>query len=1015
MRLNVIHLSDIHFKESDNPVASRVDDIASAIFSLARSVDKNLIAISGDIAFSGSKSEYDVATKFIEGLQAALENETGVAADVVVTAGNHDCILKPASKLRERTIQTIVQNPEDALDEEMMSVCVEAQREFFAFRDAATTLAATFEHPLWNEYELEIGANVVRLSMINAAWMSRLPEEQGTLVFPVDAFEDVLSQTADLRVAVMHHPLNWYSQRDYQHLRRVLRSRSSVLLTGHEHVPNTGVYADDLSGASLFFESPALQPHKGDGVPGFYCHTFDFDTKTVASQLFVLDHSSAHPEGAPSSHSFQFLAAPSGRSLDLTEDFIARLADAGANLTHTDRENIGIDDLFVYPDLHERVTDPTVLKPISSEALIVKIEEGERLLIAGEEKSGKSALLLQYFKVLRSQGRVPVYLDIAGVTFKTKADAEKRIQQAIEAQYVHPQAVSTCPKEKRVLLLDNIDRLKASQSFLTHLLEYADAHFSGLVCTADKQFEFGGLISRDTAEALAKLKNYELLRFGQKLRHRLIKKWCLLSDIATKTDLDQRIYEAETLINSVIGRKLVPELPIYILILLQSSEQHRHGDIQNGGYGHYYQYLITKSLGEVGVRPSELNEYFNYLAQLSWQMLSSKQRELDYTSLVEFNRVFSERFTTVDLAGRLSLLSRARLLCKQGDYYSFSYPYIFYYFAGKYLAQNLSKQEIREWVLQACGKLHLRENSDTILFLTHHTGESWVIEQIAAVLNDCFSNLRPMELNGDTNAIDALVNSASQLVIEIDSVEENQEKFREIGDTVTKAQEDEPELDPKTCGELAYMAQWNLLMKTADILGQILKNYYGSLEKRDKNAYLSAVFNGPLRAMRGLFEDIAGDTDGLITHMESMLDENEKSAPREELRTELKKIAFNIFGMVGFATIAATGGYVASDKLREDIRAVVDGNPTVAFELIEMATRLLRPGNPPIQDIKRLAEKLEAKPYAFGILQALGFQHMYLYHTSDSDKQALCSHLKLKLSTTRAKLRQHKATRLLPK
>ncbi|WP_197326632.1 metallophosphoesterase family protein [Ralstonia solanacearum] len=1015
MTLNVLHLSDIHFRNKSDQIVARTSEIASATFALARSASKNIIVVSGDIAHGGNAVEYTVAEEFLSELRSLLARETGSAVDVLVSPGNHDCILKPPSLLRERTIQTIIENPQDALDEEMLGVCTGVQRSFFEFRNRIETLKPVFEHPLWNEYKFEIDGNVVRASMLNVSWMSRLQEQQGGLVFPVKAFENLLGERADLRLAVMHHPFNWYQQRDYQHLRRTLRTYSSVVLTGHEHLPNTGAYIDDMTGASLFFEAPALQPPVGDGIPGFFCHLFDFNTKTVKSTLFTLDTAGIHEGESPSIHAFQLLVEKKGQSLELSEGFIERLRDAGANLTHSDKEDVAIDDIFVYPDMQEQVNDPKKLRPISAESLISGIGNGEKLLITGEEKSGKSTLLLQYYKVLRSDGRVPVYLDVSGISFKTRTDAEKRVTQAIETQYVHPEAVLRTPKEKLILLLDNVDRIKAGPSFLAHLLQYADNQFASLVCTSDRQFEYSGLLSKEAAEALSALKNYELLRFGQKLRHRLIKKWCALSDIATKTDLDQRVYDSESLINSIIGKKLVPELPIYILILLQSSEQHRHGEIQNGGYGHYYQYLITKSLGEVGVKPLELNEYYNYLAQLSWQMLYSKQRELDYQNLSEFNCAFSERFTTVDLESRLALLLRARILCKQGDCYAFSYPYIFYYFAGKYLSANLSNPEIRAWVEQACGKLHIRENSDTILFLTHHTDESWVIEQIAAVLNDCFPDHKPMELNGDTDAIDALVESASQLVIEMGSVEENQDRFREIGDEVSSMQDEEPELDPKASGELAFMAQWNLLMKTADILGQILKNYYGSLEKSQKSAYLIEVFNGPLRAVRGVLEDVAGDTDGLITQMEHTLDVGDKKPPRDEWRRELKKVAFNILGMMGFATIAATGSYVASDKLREDIRSVVNNNPTVAFRLIEMATRLLRPGSPPLQDVKRLADELKDKPYAFGILQSLGFQHMYLYHTSASDMQALCSYLKLTLSATKTVLTTHKEVRLLPK
>lgn len=995
-------------------ILDRTADLAAAVFPLVREADKNIVVISGDVAFSGGEDEYRAAERLIGEVKAILEREAGAKIDVFVAPGNHDCVLKPSSKMRDIAIEAVINKPAEALNAEIVEVCTSVQKQFFEFRDRVQSHDPVFAHPLWHEYQFDLGGQIVRVSLLNAAWMSRLPEEQGGLVFPIASFEDVLNAPAALRLAVLHHPFNWYKQQSYQHLRRTLRQHASVVLSGHEHTPNTGEIREDLTGTSLFFEAPALQPH-GKEPAGFFAHTFDLAEKSVESQLFCVDAQSITTNSDPVKRSFELQEERFGRSLALTDAFSANLSDAGANLTHSDQDNVTIDDIYVYPDLQERVQEPAALRPMSAERLLPKILEGNKLLVAGEEKSGKSGLLLKFFKELRGKGKVPVYLDAASGSFKTNADASKRIQRAIESQYENPQAVELMPKERRVLLIDNIDRTKASRNFLPHLLEYADTHFSALVCTADKQFEYSGLLSKDAADSLARLQSYEMLRFGQKLRHKMIKQWYGLSDIITKTELDQRVYDAESVINSVIGKKLVPELPIYILILLQSLEQQRHGEIQNGGYGHYYQYLITKSLGEVGVKPMELNEYFNYFSQLAWFMMSSRERQVDHIELRGFNQTFSERFTTVDLDARLNQLLRARILSKSGDYYAFSYPYIFYYFAGKFLSQSLSKEETQEWVREACKKLHIRENSDTILFLTHHTNEPWVIELIAGVLGDCFSEVRPMELNGDTGAVDELVESASQLVLEMGNVDENQERHREFGDSISALTEDEPEVAPKPEGEeLAFIAKWNLLMKTAEILGQILKNYYGSLEKAQKVAYLAHVFDGPLRAIRGVFEGISGDIEGFISQMESVLDwDGKKDLTVDERRKKAKEVAFQLLGMIGFGTIAAMSSYVASDKLREDIRNVVQNNPTNAYRLVEIATRLLRPGNPPLQDVKKLAEDLKDQPYAFQILQTLGFQHMYLYHTSESDKQALCSHLKLTFTDTRAALAQRKDIRLL--
>ena len=51
--------------------------------------------------------------------------------------------------------------------------------------------------------------------------------------------------------------------------------------------------------------------------------------------------------------------------------------------------------------------------------------------------------------------------------------------------------------------------------------------------------------------------------------------------------------------------------------------------------------------------------------------------------------------------------------------------------------------------------------------------------------------------------------------------------------------------------------------------------------------------------------------------------------------------------------------------------------------------------------VKKLAKDLEENPYAFAILQTLGFYHMYLFHTDEPQKQSLSHALKISFSTAK--------------
>ncbi len=55
-----------------------------------------------------------------------------------------------------------------------------------------------------------------------------------------------------------------------------------------------------------------------------------------------------------------------------------------------------------------------------------------------------------------------------------------------------------------------------------------------------------------------------------------------------------------------------------------------------------------------------------------------------------------------------------------------------------------------------------------------------------------------------------------------------------------------------------------------------------------------------------------------------------------------------------------------------------------------------------MENVRRLAAQLDKNPYAFGVLQSLGFYHMYMFHTDEPQKQALCNTLKISFEQAKA-------------
>lgn len=234
---------------------------------------------------------------------------------------------------------------------------------------------------------------------------------------------------------------------------------------------------------------------------------------------------------------------------------------------------------------------------------------------------------------------------------------------------------------------------------------------------------------------------------------------------------------------------------------------------------------------------------------------------------------------------------------------------------------------------------------------------------------------------------------SAQLTLSAPDVDNNQTEIREMRDRESDTGVDHDD-ESSARDALSIASKWNLLHKTAEILGLILKNYYGSLERPEKQEMIREVFDAPLRALRLLLEEIAGDMPSFVNELKLQELSRNRSMTSEEAERKVKRKVFNILGWVATG-VASAGNFISSDKLREDISTVVNSTPTNAYRLIEAASRLLRPGPLPLEHVKALASTLENNHYAFGVLQSLGLFHMYMFHTDEPQKQTLCSALKI--------------------
>lgn len=996
MKLGILHISDVHIKETNYELDQLAESISKKCFESAREVDHFIIVVTGDIAYSGLGKEYEIAEIFLQSLKDKIGRETTTTPEIILCPGNHDCDLSQTSRIREIAIQSIKKNASEASEKEVQEVCSAPQSAFFEFRNRITLTKPKVDNRLYTEYEIFTDSTKVTISSINAAWMTTIPEKQGELIFPTEQIQNHLKSPTDFRIALIHHPLNWYCQSTYHPLRKALTSSCNIIMSGHEHTHSSGTISRPRSGGIVFFESSALQPHDANEPSGFSCLLIDINERIIREKTFTIKdkivQNDRHDE-----HEILQDAYLLPDSHQLTTSFEKYLADPGGNFTHPGKNNLTAEDIFVYPEI-ERKSLKSKATTNSAELLDTK-KFGSKIFLIGDDKSGKTFLLNRIFLDAHKLGKYPLYLKAN--EFKSVSDNEikAKISSTEKKQYVNS-AFTETPKNQNIALIDDADSIPGGIKNLSTLITALEKHFSKIIITGTRGIELSELIDSDAAEILRKYVNYEIKSFGYSMRHKLIMNWCNFgSEVETKSQLAKKVHELESLMGGVLGKNLIPSRPIYLIILLQSSERSQQGELQSSSFSYYYQYLITKGLQQEGVLPDELNETFNYLAHLAWEFKLAGEKEISPSRIRDFNNKFSDKFTKIDLEKRIRLLVNSKIIRTPDGHYSFFYPYIYYFFIGKYLADHLHETEIQKTVSNYCRSLNKREHSSSILFLTHHRNDPDVIDQISNCLQECFSEYKPLSLNGDTEKLNQLVESSTKLVMESPNVALNQEKQRLLADQINDAHE-ESDLNEDLSETIDLSAKFNTLIKTSEILGQIVKNYYGSIERDKKKIYLSETINAPLRLLRLLFDEIIADPHNFASEIEKQLKKQNKSIENDSTRLA-KKIAFDMTGFITTGIIVATASFVSSEKLQADIEEVVSLHGENSHRLIGIASRLIQPGQIPFEDIRKIGSEFRSNIFAFTVLQSLVAYHLHMFHTSEKDKQRLCSFVDIDIKDAR--------------
>ncbi len=1014
----VLHLSDIHLKSSKDPILNRANNIASSTFSVLPQASHVFVVISGDIAYSGKEKQYSEILPFFQKIKEAICAETEIPVSFVVVPGNHDCDFTLNTQARSLIIEGLENSECKDVDDSILGICTSIQKNFFDFQRLLENNEDACGDQLWRTQSFFVEEKQIDFECLNVSWVSKLKEEPGKLFYPIDRYKDKNSKKSDVCLVVMHHPLNWFGQSIYRPFREFVRKKADLLITGHEHQANVGLVHDSESDKSAFVEGCVLQGEKDLSDSSFNIIVLDLEVSQFSSTRYKWNGEVYLPTEEGSWSDYHELPAKRASEFPINESFYELLEDPGAYLRHPSGSNISLTDIFVYPDL--RVASKSSGRRqlfISSQRLLSPEITADGVLIEGEEKSGKTSLLYKLFKEYHDRGFVPLLVRGKDIRWQTDSEIDSAIRKAIKHQYgnMYVEKYLQFPSTQKLLLLDDFDEssMKASKARI-NILCGLRKRFGHMVLTTGEMFEVREVIGGDTSRQLTELRHYEVQPFGYALRLRLIERWFSLGADGTVDEADfiARCDQAERLMDAIMAKSIIPSHPLYLLTLLQSLEAGRSGDFKESALGYYYEYLLTEAFRYSGVKSELLTEMFQYSAHLAWEFHSRGNGELRLSELREFNNRFSADWVTVDLSRRLDLLLKARVIAKNGDDYKFRYPYIYYYLKGKYLSQNLSELEIRAYISHCSKHLYVRDHANTVLFLAHHTNDEFVINSISDALHGLFRGHEPVAFDGDTKNIERLIQDAPKLSYSGGSAIEYRRKKNEMQDEYDDGGDGLRDFEEDT-SELSFVSQMVMLLKTTEILGQILKNQYSKIPRIKKINLLEELFNGPLRALRDFYCFLENNTDTLANEIEASLEKKCNVQDVYKRKVIARMVVANIIQMLTAGFVHRASQSANSESLAEDVRKLVEKSPTNAFRIIELGIMLDSAKQIPQSSLLSLYKRVEKDIVAAKLIETIVVNRLYMFKTTEKDMQRLSSNLKIDMRAQHAITYQEKSSKRL--
>jgi len=644
-----------------------------------------------------------------------------------------------------------------------------------------------------------------------------------------------------------------------------------------------------------------------------------------------------------------------------------------------------LDDLFVFPNLN-RDKAPFEREKVGLDYFLDG--KTKSILMIGSEFSGKTAFARWLFLKLREKFNT-ILLD--GGTIHKTLNFDDHVKKEFAKQMTGDFNCWKSTKNKVAIIDDYQHKISPN------IIDYLDQNYvMSIIFLSEEEFY---LYFKDDPNFSAYSK-ISLVQFTLVQQEELIRKWLSLNQKSSLLDVDDLAVDKleERVNNIVMGNRIVPRYPFFILSILQAFEAFMPGDYQITAYGHCYQALVTAILVKKSVKYEDIDTSFNYLKNLSFAIYKNERNGTPFSQDIYglFREEYKTKYIITDSLVHKIENDDYPLLSIKKDVVAFRYSYLYYFFLGMYVAAS----EDDVLISSLCKDIHRRENAFILIFTIHHTQNKKLLDTIRLHCIYSFEKVVPATLTvEETQFMTDVMSELPQSIISSRDTLKNRREEREKRDLAIEHEESNKENDDN----YVDVMEINKGIKILDVLGQILKNRAGSFERSEVLDILDEAINLGLRILNLFLGECRKPEfkEWLSKSLEDAERELERNKNRkfdDQQRKIFIEKTIQLFGyLMTIGMLNRISYSICSEKLITSLAILSDRVKTPAYEMIDFLVSLSQKGIDPDIVISLKTEFNRSKNYwAEKTLSYYVQNYLNTHNVKFQERQRITSALNIK-------------------